>query len=191
MGRSVATSDTMQSIQIPIYWRGCIAEENGNGYSYPEKFTKFFRTKYSGPAVYRWRIHPAAPGRKEAVYIGEAENLVQRVLRVLTPPKAKGSGQTNQRLKKVFDEAVEGNKRVFLDFADFDRFEINGVLLSPAELDDKFKRCLMENLSLCTAERERFEILNKRLDPINKVLSRFKLLSPHAQRELLRQTKGN
>lgn len=82
----------MESFHIDITWWGAPIEEN-IGYTYPAKFTKLFRDRYAFPAVYRWRIHPGERGRSEPVYIGEVENLAQRIQRVLTLAKSGSSGE--------------------------------------------------------------------------------------------------
>ena len=174
-------------LNIPIQWRGALASERPQrGYEYPEKFSDFFRSHYSGAAVYRWRIHPGQEGRREAVYVGEADNLAQRVQRVRTPAKTRKGGQTNLRLKEKFDEARKGGKRVFLDLADFEPFELNGALITPDSLDNKFKRCLMENLCICTLEKEGYGLLNKRLEPASTAERWFRGLSPREKRKVLK-----
>ena len=178
-------------LNIPIQWRAALANERPQrGYEYPEKLSDFFRSHYSGAAVYRWRIHPGQEGQREAVYVGEADNLAQRVQRVRTPAKTRKGGQTNLRLKKKFDEARRRGKHVFLDVADFEPFELNGALITRDYLDNKFKRCLMENLCICTLEKEGYELLNKRLEPTSTVERRFRALSPSKKRTALKAVEN-
>src|SRR5258708_7300999 len=94
------------SVMTYVSWRSPVLSENGRGYEFPDRFTSYFRQKYSVPSVYRWRIHPAAEvGKREDVYIGEAEDLVSRIQRVLTPSQSAKGGETNRRLNKIFSEA--------------------------------------------------------------------------------------
>jgi len=162
-------------------------EENGAGYSYPGRFSAFFRDRYSTPAVYRWRIHPGENGKKERVYIGQAEDLVTQIQRVLTPPRTGKGGQTNRRLKKLFDAAVSTGRLVFLDIADFEKFELNGVEFSNRDLTDSFKRLTLENLLLCIAQAEGHPLLNSAVERADEARARLAKLKPRELRQLLRE----
>jgi len=179
----------MDSFKIHLQWRAATVEENGPGYIYPAKFSRFFRDRYSCPAVYRWRVHPGEDGKPEPVYIGEAEVLVRRVQKVLTPPRTAKGGETNKRLREIFDRERAAGKSIFLDVADFEPFEINAVLFSREELGDRFKRRLLEDLSLCFAQALGHPLLNKVVDPVDKVVAKLKKLPPHLLRQVLQEAE--
>lgn len=171
-------------LKVDVVWRAALKNQSPQqGYEYPEKTTNFFRSCYTGPAVYRWRIHPGQDGGRQAVYVGETENLAQRVQGYRTPTK--NPKYTDRRLKVIFDEATKIGKHVFLDIADFEPFELNGVLITRGFLDDKFKRCLIENLCICTLENQGCQSLNRRLEPASAAEKRFRSLSPGQKRKAL------
>jgi len=170
-----------------VSWRSPVTAENGGGYAFPQKFTSYFRAKYSCPAVYRWRIHPgAAIGKREDVYIGEAEDLVSRVQRVLTPSRSSKGGETNRRLNKIFLDAIASERKVFLDIADFQPFEIDGVVFSPEKLSDPFRRAVLENIFLLHAQQEGWGVLNKTVNLAEKQAVRYFMKLPaHRRKELI------
>src|SRR2546422_7016088 len=104
----------MSQIAISCTWRTAVCE-NSEAYYFPDKFTRHFKEKYSNPGVYRWRVVRSSGEPKETVYIGEAENIVRRIQRVLTPSRKPKKGDTNSRLNKIFLDRVAAGKRVVLD----------------------------------------------------------------------------
>jgi len=71
----------MDSFQIHYQWRA------GGGCNFGQRFTLDFRRAYCRPAVYRWRLLRNPGEQKEPIYIGEAEDVVRRIQRVVTPGK--------------------------------------------------------------------------------------------------------
>ena len=171
-------------LKIYVQWRSMM-EQNETPYNYPAKFSRYLRERYSVPAVYRWRVLELQPGERKTVYIGEAEDLIRRIQRVRTPSKKSKRGETNKRLKQIFDEKISSGRTIVLDIADFDSFEMNGVSFSPEELEDQFKRKALENLILCFAQAEGQEILNKVVDPVRKLLKTVEKLPRNQQREFI------
>jgi len=137
----------MSQIAISCTWRTAVCE-NSEAYYFPDKFTRHFKEKYSNPGVYRWRVVRSSGEPKETVYIGEAENIVRRIQRVLTPSRKPKKGDTNSRLNKIFLDRVAAGKRVVLDIADVDPFEINGIRFGRDTLGDRFQRCAIEKDSI-------------------------------------------
>jgi len=162
-----------------------MVEEDGTAYRYPAMFSRYLREHYSVPAVYRWRVLQVQPGERETVYIGEAEDLIRRIQRVRTPARGSKGGETNRRLKQIFDEKISSGRTVVLDVADFEPFEINGVSFSSNELEDRFKRRALENLVLCFAQAEKQEILNKVVDPVRKAVKALQRLPRSQLREVV------
>lgn len=125
----------------------------------------------------------------EPVYIGQAEDLVRRIQRVLTPPRATKNGNTNQRLNKIFSDFVRNGRRVVLDYADIDPFEVNGVRFGRDTLSDSFKRCALENVILALeAPNPHYELLNAVLEPVEKSLQALQAVLPaYKVREIVRK----
>ena len=178
----------MSGFDISVQWRTTLVAENGDAYYFPDKFTSYFREFCAISAVYRWRVMRISGEPKEPIYIGEAEDLVYRIQRVLTPHRNSKRGNTNERLNKIFHEYLAAGKKIVLDIADIEPFELNGVRFDKHGLGDRFKRRAVEHLLLAIAQESRgFELLNMVVDPLDKVERMFKKLKPHERREILKR----
>lgn len=180
---------TIQYFQIASQWRSVLVEENGSGYEFPSKLTRFMHNKYNVPTVYQWRVHPGDQGKPEELYIGEAEDLARRIQRVLTPTRKEKKSDANARLRKELDGRRAIGKHVFLDCLDFAPFELNGILFERENMRDVFCRKAVENLCLYLAQSQRHPLLNRCVDPVEKVARELAKLPPHVLREALAQAQ--
>jgi hypothetical protein len=175
-------------LNISMQWRTAIVIEGGAGKSFPRKFTRDFCETYAIPAVYQWRVLRVPGESKEPVYIGEAEDFVYRIQRVLAPPRMTKKSNTNRRLNDIFTKYVAAGRNVALDIADVDPFEINGIRFGRDTMADRFRRRAIENLMLVIAQESgKFELLNMVVDPLNKVERLIRNLKPHEKREIMRR----
>jgi hypothetical protein len=170
-------------ITFNVQWRTVVTEENGQAYTFPRKFTRFLRDKYGLPAVYRWRVLRVPDGQpKEPIYIGEGDNLVSRIQRVLTPPKSGKATNTNRRLHDLFVKYAEEKRTIVVDVADMQEFELNGIRFGNETLTDRFKRRALENILLVLAQQEeaKWELLNVVFDPVEQaIMKAAKLMKTH------------
>jgi hypothetical protein len=172
----------MDSFQIHYQWRAA------GDYCFPKRFDADFRRSYCHAAVYRWRLVRITGEHKEPVYIGEAENLVRRIQRVLTPAKKARDSNTSFRLNKIFAGYVAEGRSVVLDFADIQDFELNGQRYGRDTLGDRFKRRALENVLLVDAAKDpQFELLNVVIDPIEKVREFLSTLPPNGLRDIAKK----
>ncbi len=170
-----------------MQWRTAVVRENGEPYNYPDKFTRYFRQKYSVPVVYRWRVLKNQPGDKEPIYIGEAEELPRRIQRVRTPSKTAKETDTNKRLHQIFHEFLSQGRKIVIDVGDVEPFEVNGVRFGRDMMGDRFKRRAVENILLALAqESKEFELLNAVVDPVEEAREKLLKLPPHQLRELMK-----
>ena len=170
----------MKDLDIEVRWVPVLNAAN-TPYRYPAPHSRsFLKQNYPQPVVYRWRILPVE-NDKERVYIGEAEDLCNRIQGVRTPGK---SQSTNQQLSKYFAEQLSLNKEVALEIADFEPFSINGVRFSTDDLYSEAKRCFIENLLICLEEAAGHELLNKHE---RAAFVRIKKLPRSKQIEILEQ----
>jgi hypothetical protein len=176
---------TIPSFVTHFQWRAVLIAENGSGYEFPSKLTPFLRGRYSIPIVYRWRVHPGDQGKPEELYIGEAEDLARRIQRVLTPGADGKKKSTNARLREQLDMRRADGKHVYLDYLDFAPFELNDVLFTKELLREVFLRRAMENLSLYLAQVAGHELLNFRVDHVEKVSRELAKFPPHIVRKAL------
>ncbi len=178
----------MGNLDISVQWRTAVIGENNEAYYFPGKFTSYFRGTYAVSGVYRWRVMRMSGEPKEPIYLGEAEDVLRRIQRVLTPHRNAKTGDTNGRLNKIFREYVAAGRKIVVDIADIEPFELNGVRFDRNGLGDRFKRRALENLLLVIAQESRgFDLLNIIVDPLDEVERLFRKLKPHEKREILRR----
>jgi hypothetical protein len=126
--------------------------------------------------------------QKEPIYIGEAEDLVRRIQRVITPGKKASETNTNYRLNKLFAGRVESGRTVVLDIAVIQEFEINGQRYGGDTLGDRFKRRALENILLVDAAKDsHYELLNIVIDPVEKARAVLSTMPPNAIREIAKK----
>jgi hypothetical protein len=160
-------------------------------YRYPEAVSDEFKTSYDIAAVYRWAIWPTNAANQSshpcAHYVGETENLRERVGEYLHPRKNKPS--TEQRVTERLDEELARRRRIELHTLWFEPFQLiisgaNPIICSTDELDDPFIRKMMENLAIL-ARPSGCELLNLVIDPISR-----KARTAQETRRLLADPKG-
>ena len=177
----------VNEFNISVEWRTAIVVEPAAGH-FPRRFAGDFRQKYAVPGVYRWRVLRIPGEPREPIYIGEAEDIANRVQRVLTPPRRTSKNNTNARLNTIFTNHVTARRTVALDIADVEPFEISGIRFGRDEMGDRFKRRMVENLMLVIAEKSgHFELLNIVVEPLDKIQRFIRTLKPHEKREIMRR----
>lgn len=183
----------MGGLNISVQWRSAVTQENGQAWCFPNKFTPYFKERYSIPAVYRWRIDKRQPGEKERIYIGEGEELTRRILWVLKPHSSSKASDTNRRLNEIFHQCALEKRAVWIDVADIDPFEINGVRFDQRDLGDRFKRRMLENLLLAIAGADKnCELLNNVVEPLDRDRELLiRRLSPRQVRETKQRYFGS
>jgi hypothetical protein len=183
----------MGGLNISVQWRSAVTQENGQAWCFPNKLTPYFKERYSIPAVYRWRIDKRQPGEKERIYIGEGEELTRRILWVLKPHSSSKASDTNRRLNEIFHQCALEKRAVWIDIADIDPFEINGVRFDQRDLGDRFKRRMLENLLLAIAGADKnCELLNNDVEPLDRDRELLiRRLSPRQVRETKQRYFGS
>ena len=177
----------VSGFNVSLQWRSAVVRENGEAYNFPDKFTRYFRERYSVPVVYRWRVLKNQPGDKEPIYIGEAEELPRRIQRVRTPSTKAKETETNRRLHQIFQKYLAEGRKIVIDTADVELFEVNGIRFDNMGLRDRFKRCVLENLMLVIAQQSNeFELLNMVVEPLDKAERALKMLKPHEVRAIIK-----
>jgi len=94
---------------------------------------------------------------------------------------------TNKRLHQIFHRYLSGNRKIVIDIADIEPFELNGIRFDSHGDGDRFKRRALENLFLVIAQQSKeFELLNMVVDPLDKAERALRMLKPHEIREIIR-----
>ena len=143
------------SIEVAFEWEAVRMSEDGE-YFFPQPVTKFMRQSYPGPAVYRRNIYKDRPTDRKLVYIGETEKLAPNRIRGYLNPGP--SQQTNQRLKREFEEYLEQGLNVRLEVLRLGQVTIGDISLGPDDLQDKHVRQFIEELLITYYTRMGFTV---------------------------------
>ena len=180
----MTSAKTMDGLTVNFRWKAALQRE-GQGYSFPEVRSDFFRKNHSGPAIYRWRIHPADAGQLEKIYIGEADDLHERVGQYLSARSNQQGGRTNKRVVAELSEAIRSGKTVFLDVAVFEPYSVDGVSFDASNLESLFVRRAIEYLLLAKAQKEGHPLLNKGTESsLKRVKALYKGLSGEQKKQI-------
>jgi hypothetical protein len=181
------------TVNISVVWRTAVGQKSGDGgYYFPGKITPQLQKEYAIPAVYRWRVmrdQTRWPNDLvEKIYIGEAEELTRRMQWVLTPFSAAKGTDTSKRLNEIFSKLAAEGRKIVIDVADVDPFEINGIRFDKRDLGDRFKRRMLEAFLLVEAQTlPNFELLNVSIDPLDRDRDALNQLTPHQVRDAVKR----
>ena len=75
-------------MKMKFKWRA-VESSSGINYGWPFATTKYMQTNCVGPAIYRWEVFSKIRGDLKTVYVGETEDLVQRIDDYLIPGPSK------------------------------------------------------------------------------------------------------
>ncbi len=144
------------NIALACEWRSA---ENGPGipYHFPEKISPHFRSNWSRPAVYRWRIFQHQSGDLRRLYIGETQRLRDRANGYVNPGP---SQKTNQRLNAEFEQELRNEYKIALEVQEFEPFNLEGFAISMLDLRDKPVRRFLENLFEIYHRKSGYAVLN-------------------------------
>src|SRR5271157_5636292 len=116
------------------------------------------------------------------------------VQRMRIRPCRRGKRNSGSRARRVYRRRRNGRpprshqgKTVRLGLADVGEFSINGVTFSSAHLGNRFHRCMLENLLLSLEQATPHgELLNKFVDPMQKIERKIDKLPPKTRRRVIR-----
>lgn len=134
-----------------------VENQLGTSYSFPDLTSKHLKGNWGGPAVYRWLVHRHKPGDINRLYIGETHLLPSRIDGYRNPGRTQ---QTNIRINKEFNEYLIRGSKITLDVLDFESFDIDGTPLSLIDLNDKWVRCMLQDMFIVHFSRSGYIVLN-------------------------------
>src|ERR1039457_5941128 len=151
------------SFHINYDWQP-VETDLGKPFTYPSALSEFFDGTYSKPALYRW-VFRDKRGLISAIYIGETENLAQRVKDYMSPGR---TPQTNLRMKEDFLNHIESGGIVELQILRFEPFGINNVNVYESQMGNPYVRKMMENFLLADHDQVHCELKNCVANPIER-----------------------
>jgi hypothetical protein len=116
------------------------------------------------PAVYRWALFRGAEN-PYSIYVGETENLRRRLRSYLRPGKRQ---KTNVRLRTLFESELKNGFKLELHLIRIVPFQMNDVLVSNYALHNPYVRGMVENFVLANHQDPNCEILNLKMNPIER-----------------------
>ncbi|PJN48804.1 hypothetical protein PAEAM_56660 [Paenibacillus sp. GM1FR] len=149
----------MYSLSLDFEWKSVDAVANIETYRFPRPFDKTMNKFYHVPAVYRWKIYKPHT-QCTMVYIGETDNLKQRISGYLKPGP---SQHTNIRMKALFEQYIKGGFIIELDIFQIKKFIFGGIEYQQDSLDSKNIRVLLENLIILDHKNNDYELLNAKV----------------------------
>jgi hypothetical protein len=177
--------EEVKDIRLEFEWDLVLAEDS-IPYLFPQPISKYLKSKYTGPAVYRWSV--ISDNQMQMVYYGEAENLARRIGNYQRGHK---SQQTAARIHHLLN-GLNSDLRVVLERLRFESFSLNGVVVDESSLTKKEVRCLLENALMATLPNG-VELLNKATSvkdkQVKKALGIFEELTPANRDSVLAQLK--
>jgi hypothetical protein len=127
-------------IQFDYQWDPIFLRENVE-YLFPMSVSPFMRTRYKGPAVFRWEVFQKNPGDKKLVYIGEApEFCTRRLYSFLNPGPTQAA---NKKVNTEFNAYLKENLKIRLDICRVQDINFGGTLLDTKAFADKHYRRLV------------------------------------------------
>lgn len=147
----------MERMKIILEYRWePVARKDGAKYLFPDERGSI-EGSYWRPAVYRWYAHK--PGERSRYYIGEAQNLRERVYGYLN---AGPTQQTNKWMNQSLTQLIQEGFTVGLEVLEDLKLGIDeGQEFSKKDLESKHFRRAIECLMLSIAERNGDMLLNK------------------------------
>jgi hypothetical protein len=157
LGLLAAKGGSMERIKIRIeYSWAPVLKNDDSEYLFPDPKGSI-KAEYNSPAVYRWNI--SVSGEQRMYYIGEAQNLRERVYGYLNPGR---SQQTNDRINRLLSQSYFLGFRASLAILDNLMVSTDtGIDFSKKDLESKHFRQFVEGL-LISISREGGEIIYNR-----------------------------
>ena len=134
-----------------------VHHDSDTPYTYPMEISRYIRTHWDKPAIYRWVVLNGSSSQIKKIYIGETVLLTRRIYHYLHPGP---SQQTNQRLKAEFETEIQAGNKIILEVLDFTPFMIGNVTVSQQDLNEKLTRRLLENICIVYYIRLGVSVLN-------------------------------
>jgi hypothetical protein len=132
----------MDRIELGLNFEWTAVESSPNVcYLFPQEINSHLRTRFGGPAVYRWNLFLERPGDIGVFYVGEAALLPRRLRNYLRGHK---SQPTASRLNKELHERTEKGQKAMLEVLSFTPFSIGGQSFGMGDLRNKHFRRFLE-----------------------------------------------
>jgi hypothetical protein len=152
-----SNSDSIHEIALRlVYSWEAVFDVDGIPYLFPNPISAYMKKRHRIPCVYQWLIRE--PNQKLVAYIGQADNLVQRVRGYLSPGPTQA---TNKRLNRHFRDCIERGCHVELKTLNIIKLDVWDSSYTNNELSDPLLRHLLERFLISDLHRQGIVILNR------------------------------
>jgi hypothetical protein len=150
-------SVTQLQISLAYEWQPVLLREKVE-YLFPMAISPFMRTRYKGPAVFRWTVFQRLPEDKKIAYIGEAQELCpQRLYGYLNP----GPGQlANKKVNSDFRNYLKEKLSIKLDICEIKEVKFGETVLGIQSLHDKHVRRMIAEAMIMEHKKRGFTIID-------------------------------
>ncbi|HEX7474536.1 MAG TPA: hypothetical protein VF318_01120 [Dehalococcoidales bacterium] len=149
----------MNALQIKLAyeWQTVLLREKVE-YLFPMAISPFMRTRYKGPAIFKWEVYQTTPGDKKMVYIGEAQELCpKRLYGYLNP----GSTQlANKKVNTEFRGYLKEHLKIKLEVCEIQELTLGESLFDMKALNDKHVRRLVSELMIVEHTGRGFTVMD-------------------------------
>jgi hypothetical protein len=156
-GVRMIAGEKMPELQIKLdyEWKSVYLRDNVE-YLFPMAISPFMRSKYKGPAVFKWEIYQKVPGDKKLVYIGEAQELCpQRLYGYLNP----GPTQlANKKVNMEFRGYLRENLKIRLETCEIKEIYFGKFGTEDNALSDKHVRRLVAEALIVEHRKRGFTV---------------------------------
>lgn len=156
-------------IEIAHEWR-TVESAPGKIYRYPEEVTDAMRRALTGPAIYRWNIYESAPGDLQTVWVGETDNLPNRIYLYRNP---KPGQEPYARTKVRLVDAMTSGRRVTLETLYFEPWSIGNATITRSDLSEQAVRKFLADTLMFALARSGYTVWNLQAAPSARDLLRF------------------
>lgn len=174
----------MKRLDIELQWVPVFAAP-GEFYRFPAPLSRYCKQNCNKAGVYCWRVQGQTAS---VVYVGEAENLAQRLGEYIRPGRR---GTTHKRIHDRLIGQVGAGAGVTLEALSFEPFTLAGVDISENNLSSPFVRRFLENLAILAEQEIGNIVLNEGKDltdkQIRKLATQVHPTNPGAAEEKLRK----
>jgi hypothetical protein len=144
-------------INLTWEWEPVFLRENVE-YYFPLAISPLMRTRYKGPAVFKWDIHQKSPGDKKLVYIGEAAELCPRRLYGYLNP---GPTQlANKKVNSEFRGYLKEKLKIKLDICCIPELIYGESVFDMTALADKHIRRLVSEMMIVDHVKRGFTVMD-------------------------------
>jgi hypothetical protein len=149
----------MEQIQINLafQWQPVFLREQVE-YLFPMAISPFMRSKYRGPAVFKWDIYEKTVSDRKITYIGEAQELCpKRLYGYLNPSTTQAA---NKKVNAEFRDLLKEKLHIRLEVCQIRELKLGEKILGEEALVDKYIRRLIVSWMIVEHKQKGYKVMD-------------------------------